>query len=388
MTTQDSNIINTFLQETLANKENPLANILTTIFNEAMKVERETALNAKQYERSQQRDGYANGFKDKTLKTRVGELPLNIPQVRNLEGGFYPSILTKGMRSEKSLMLTISEMYLKGVSTRKVNSILDKMGLKNISSTTVSNFTKQLDEGMRLWRERELGKFVYVQFDALYEKARIDNRVVSNAVLVAYGVDSNGIRRVLGISSSTSEAEVHWRNFFQSLQKRGLFGVKMITSDAHLGLQAAINTCFTGVAWQRCHFHLQQNALAFVKSKPQKKEIAEDIRTIFNAPNKTEALRYLSQLTEKYNEKLPRFTDWANDALVEGLTFFDMPKEHWKKIRTSNLAERVNKEIRRRTKVVGVFPNDESLVRLVSSVLIERDEKWESEEKQYLNMKN
>ena len=350
MTTQDSNIINTFLQDTLTNKENPLVSILTTLFNEAMKVEREKALNASQYERSDERIGYANGFKDKTLKTRVGNLSLDIPQVRNLDGGFYPSVLTKGMRSEKSLMLTISEMYLKGISTRKVNSILDKMGLKNISSTTVSNFTKQLDEGMTLWRERELGKFVYVQFDALYEKTRISNRVVSNAVLVAYGVDSNGIRRVLGISSSTSEAEVHWRNFFQSLQKRGLFGVQMITSDAHLGLQAAINTCFPGAAWQRCHFHLQQNALAFVKSKSKKKEIAEDIRIIFNAPNKTEAIRYLSQLTEKYKDKLPKFTDWANEALLEGLTFFDMPKDHWKRIRTSNLAERVNKEIRRKTK--------------------------------------
>jgi len=341
MTTQDSNIINNFLQDTLINDKTALANILTTVFNEAMKAEREKALNATHYEHSSQRQGYANGFKDKNLKTRVGDLKLNVPQTRNLDGGFYPSVLTKGMRSEKSLMLTISEMYLKGVSTRKVNGILKKMGLKKISSTTVSNFTKQLDEEFSIWRDRELGRFVYVQFDALYEKARIDNRVESNAVLVAYGVDYSGVRRVLGISSKVSEAEVHWREFFKSLQKRGLYGLKMITSDAHLGLQAAINTCFTNVPWQRCNFHLQQNASAFVKSKSQKKEVADDIRTIFNDPNKDEALRYLKQFTQKYQDKLPKLTEWANEALVEGLTFFDMPKEHWKRRRmfTSNYRE-------------------------------------------------
>jgi putative transposase len=386
MTNQDSNIINNFLQETLRGDSNPIANILTTIFNEAMKIERECALNTKPYERSDLRDGYANGFKGKTLKTRGGDLSLKVPQVRDSEKGFYPSIIEKGMRSEKALMLTISEMYLKGVSTRKINSILDKMGLKEISSTTVSNFNKMLDEEMTLWRERELGQFIYVQFDALYEKARIDKSAVSNAVLVGYGITPTGVRRVLGISSSNSEAEIHWRTFFQKLQKRGLFGVKMITSDAHSGLTAALNTCFPGVPWQRCNFHLQRNAQAYITKQSHRKEIAQEIKTIFNAPNIEEAQRYLSQTVEKYEKSLPRFSKWAEENIPQGLTFFGLPEEHRKKTRTSNMAERVNKEIRRRTKVVGVFPNEDSLIRLVTSVLIERDETWELEEKRYLRM--
>lgn len=386
MTTLDSNIINNFLQETVNTDKNPIVGVLTSVFNEAMKIERENALNAKAYERNQERNGYANGFKNKTLKTRAGDLKLNVPQVRNHPEGFYPSVLTKGMRSEKALMLTISEMYINGISTRKVSKILKEMGLEEISSTTVSNFSKNLDEGINIWRERELGEFHYVQFDALYEKTRIDKSVVSNAVLVAYGVDNNGIRSVLGVSTGISEAEIHWRTFFKSLIKRGLHGVRMITSDAHAGLKSAIKTCFPGVAWQRCHFHLQQNASAFTKSKTQSREIAEDIRTIFNAPNKTEALRYLDQLLEKYKTKIPKFVTWAEEAILEGLTFFDRPKEHWKKIRTSNMAERVNKEIRRRTKVVGIFPNDESLIRLVASILMERDETWAAEERKYLNI--
>ena len=235
------------------------------------------------------------------------------------------------MRSEKALMLGISEMYLNGVSTRKVSSILKKMGLEEISSTTVSNYTQKLDVELGKWRERELGQIVYLLVDAEYEKVRIDHSVVSTAVLIAYGVDNNGIRRVLGVSSSTSEAEVHWRDFFRSLQKRGLFGIKGITSDAHSGLKSAIKTCFPGVPWQRCNFHLQQNAGSYVTNKSKKKEVAEDIRTIFNAPDKVEALRYLNIFLEKYKTTLPKLTEWADEALREGLTFFDFPKEHQKK---------------------------------------------------------
>ena len=260
-----------------------LGNAVEILINEAMRIERDRHLNAAAYERTDLRSGYANGFKPKQLKTRLGELNLQIPQVR--EGNFYPSFLERGLRSERALKLSLAEMYLQGVSTRKVSAILEEMCGLEVTSMEVSRAAKLLDEEFAQWRSRPLGQYIYLMLDARYEKVRQSGCVVDSAVLVAYGIDSTGMRHILGVSVSLSEAEVHWRAFLESLVSRGLHGLTGITSDAHSGLKAALRAVFPSVPWQRCQFHLQQNAQAYVPKKSMKKEVAEDIRIIFNAMN-------------------------------------------------------------------------------------------------------
>jgi transposase-like protein len=202
--------------------------------------------------------------------------------------------------------------------------------------------------------------------------------VVDSAVLIAYGVDEKGIRHVLGVSVSLSEAEAHWRKFLEDLVSRGLYGLTLITSDAHSGLKAALKAVFPSIPWQRCQFHLQQNAQAYVPKQSLKKEVAEDIRGIFNASNLEEAKRLLSLLVVKYEKTAPNLSKWMEENISEGLSIFNFPSEHRRKLRTSNIAERVNKEIRRRTRVATLFPNTASCERLVSAVLMEISEEWES----------
>jgi transposase-like protein len=235
-----------------------LTKTISTLMNVAMKIEQEKALQASPYERNEERTGQRNGYKDKTLKTRVGEIPVQIPQVRGME--FYPGAIDKGDRSERALKLAIAQMYIQGVSTRRVSKIVEVLCGFEVSQAQVSDAAKLLDVEIEKWRNRPLGAFRYLVLDATYEKVRLEQAVVSGAVLIAYGVDNNGKRRVLGISTEISEAEVHWRAFLKSLVDRGLHGVEMITSDAHEGLKAARTAIFPTVKWQRCQFHLQQNA--------------------------------------------------------------------------------------------------------------------------------
>ena len=212
--------------------------------------------------------------------------------------------------------------------------------------------------------------------DARYEKVRHGGHVVDNAVLIAHGIDYDGNKRILGVSVSLSENEVHWRNFLESLVQRGLHGLKLIISDAHSGLKAGKRLVFPSVSWQRCQFHLQQNAQSYVPKQSLKKVVAKDIRNIFNAPSLDESERLLSLAIDKYRSLAPKLSTWMEENIKEGLTIFNFPEGHWKKLRTSNLAERINKEIKRRTKVVGIFPNEASCLRLVSALLIEIDEDW------------
>ena len=359
-----------------------MAHAIGIFVNEAMKIERSEVLGAQPYERTSERHGYANGFKPKTLNTRIGKLELQVPQTRGVE--FYPKSLERGVRSERALKLAVAEMYVQGVSTRKVTEITQELCGLEVSSSQVSRCAQLLDQELRAWRERPLGKLAYLILDARYEKVRHGGSVVDCAVLIAVGVLPSGKRTVLGVSVSLSEAEVHWREFLASLVERGMHGVEMITSDAHEGLKAARKSVFPGVPWQRCQFHLQQNAVAYVPKVDMRSEVAADIRGVFNAPDAHEAERLLKLNIEKYRTTAPKLADWMERSVPEGLTVFTRPAAHRRRLRTSNMLERLNKEIKRRTRVATLFPNEASLLRLVSAVLAEVDEEWQTG-KCYLN---
>ena len=384
MTCQIENTQFDFAMELLIqNGLDGIADSITIMMNSAMQIERSRYLQAEPYERTGQRQGYANGYKPKTVKTRAGKVELAIPQTRDSE--FYPSCLERGLRSERALKIALAEMYVQGVSTRKVAKITEKLCGFEVSSSEVSRASKELDLQLESWRSRPLGAYPYVYLDARYENVRNGGIVTSSAVLVAIGVNTTGHRQVLGVSVELSEAEVHWRKFISNLQDRGLHGVKLFISDAHEDLKAARTATFPSVPWQRCQFHLQQNAGAYIPRKKMKKEVAERIRGIFNAHDDQEALRLLRLFISDYEDVAPDLTRWAEGAIPEGLTVFQMPAEHRRRIRTSNMLERLNREINRRTSVAGIFPNTESCLRLVTAITMEKSDEWETS-KIYLNM--
>lgn len=364
------------LEQLLAQNNEPLLQALQLLMNTAMAWERQSVLQAEPYERSEGRQGYANGYKPKTLLTRLGSMKLSVPQTRGIE--FYPSIIEKGQRSERALMLAMAEMYVHGTSTRKVKAIVEELCGQGVSSTQVSRAVELLDEVLEPWRTRLLSgePIEYLYLDATYEKVRRNGVVQDAAVLTAYGVTAQGTRRVLGLSVAISEAEVHWRSFLESLTARGLAGLKLIISDAHVGLQKARTAVFPSVPWQRCQFHLQQNAQAFSKRIEQRKEIAATIRPIFQAPSKAEADRLLKMAVDTWQPSNPKFAEWLDLNIPEGLTCMVFPESHRKKIRTTNLIERNNREIKRRTKVATLFTSEKSLERLVTALLMEQDENW------------
>lgn len=352
-----------------------LPELIRIVINAAMQAERQQYLGVAPYQHSPDRQGPANGYKPKTVKTRLGEITLDVPQVR--ESGFYPQALEKGLRSERALNLALAEMYVQGVSTRKVSAIVEKLCGSNISSTIVSKAAAQLDETLEAWRNRPLGEIIYLFLDARYEKIRQDGQIRDAAVLIAAGVDPKGYRQILGVSVDLSEQEIHWRNFLQSLVKRGLQGVQLIVSDDHSGLKAARTAVFGSIPWQRCQFHLQQNASQYVPRQSMKSEVAEDLRMIFNAPNRATAEAYLTQVIVKYAKIAPKLADWMEKNIPEGLTVFAFPISHQRKLRTTNGIERLNRELHRRSAVVGIFPNEASCLRLISALLMEYHDEWQ-----------
>jgi len=371
----------------LANGLDGAGEALRILINEASKIERAHFLNAAAYQRTPERTDYANGFKPKTVMTRLGEQTFEVPQVRG--SGFYPSALEKGSRTEQALNLAFAEMYVQGVSTRKVCDILVKLlGPEvSISSTQVSRATEKLDAGLAAWRERPLDQTPYLFLDARYERVRQDGQILDCAVLVAVGITNDGHRRVLGVSVALSEAQVHWRAFLDSLIRRGLSGVKLVISDDHAGLKAARRAVLPSVPWQRCQFHLQQNAQAYVSRVDQRMPVALRIRSIFNAPDKAEAQRLLRQALDAWKADAPKLAQWAEDNLPDGFAVFDLPHGQRVRLRTTNGLERINREIKRRTRVASIFPNTASCLRLVSALLAERDEEWMTS-KIYLSMHN
>lgn len=379
----NKNLINEVLEDFARNGINELKESLERLFNQLMLAEREDAVGAAPYERTNERKGYCNGFKNKKLLTRSGELELQVPQARGIS--FYPSCLEKGERVEQALKLVLAEAYVQGVSTRKMKELTEKLCGKEISSTQVSRFCEVLDEEAKKFQTRPLGKYRYLYLDADYQKIRYEGSVRSLAVLKAVGVNEDGIREVLGISCSLSEAEVHWRNFLEDLIKRGMHGLELTVSDSHKGLRGALKAVLPSIKWQRCLFHLSQNASAYAPRANMHKEICEAVREIYQALDKYEAEARLKKVVEKFKDKASKFCDWLEEHFVEGLTFFDFPKEHWKKIRTVNVVERINQEEKRRTRIARLFPSIESCERLVVMIAMRIHEEWATGKK-YLTL--
>ena len=353
-----------------------MANAMRLLFNECMKIERQWALGVGPYQRGEARHGQANGFKPKTVKTRIGPIELAVPQVRGAK--FYPQALERGTRSERALCLALAEMYVQGVSTRKVSKITEELCGCEISSSDVSRATALLDEEFEKWRTRPLGLVKYLILDARYEKVRHGGRVVDCAVLVAIGVNGEGHRSILGVSVSLSEAEVHWREFFKSLLARGLHGVELICSDAHAGLKEARRACFHGVPWQRCQFHLMHNALAHVPRQEMKREAMDDLKSVLDAADERGAKEQLDRVVRKYESSAPAFAAWMEENVPDSLAVFALPASHRRRLRTTNVLERLNRELKRRTRVATLFPNEAALLRLVTGVLIEISDEWET----------
>lgn len=375
MTYQDNCTLPTELLEQIAEQGlDAIPTLMRTLINAAMQMERQAYLGAAPYERSLERRDHANGFKPKTIATRMGQVTFDVPQVRH--GTFYPQSLEKGLRSERALKLALAEMYIQGVSTRKVSAITEKLCGFEVSSTQVSQATALLDEQLQAWRERPLGQYRYLYVDARYEKVRQDGQVRDAAVLIAVGVNETGKREVLGVSVAMSEQEIHWRTFFQNLVARGLSGLKLIVSDAHAGLKQARKAVFGGIPWQRCQFHLQQNAQGYVPRQSMKREVAADIRAIFNAANQHEAEALLAKTVQKYTKSASRLAVWMEENLPDGFAVFAFPSHHQRRLRTTNGLERLNREIRRRSRIAAIFPNEASCLRLVTAIVMETSEEW------------
>lgn len=351
-----------------------MAQCVQMLLNEAMKMERTAYLQASPYERNAERIDYANGYKPKTLQTRIGELELTVPQTRN--GGFYPSVIQKGVRSERALLTTIAEMYIQGVSTRKVTKILEELCGCQVSSSQVSRIVQSLDVELEAWRNRPLGHFSYLMVDARYEKVRYGHEIRDCAVLWAIGIRSDGQREILGVDVALSEAEIYWREFFLSLVARKLIGVSYIVSDDHAGLTGALNSVFPGVAWNRCHTHLARNTQDHVSKAANKVPVAQDVRAILQASDLETAQFLLNRFADRWASLEPKLVHWAQINIPQGFQVLALDHVYRRSLRSSNLIERFNREIKRRSRVVRIFPNTDSCLRLVSAILIEFNDDW------------
>lgn len=363
-----------------------IATVFARAFELAMQIERERFLGAGLYERTAGRQGYANGYKPKRIDTPAGTVTVQVPKTADHDGQpFYPQSLERGRRSVRAVMLAVAEMYIKGVSTRDAEAVMRAFGIESLSSTQVSRAAKLLDDELAAWRNRPLGEIKYLILDARYEKMRHGGIVRDAAVLSAVGIGPDERRRVLGISVALSEAEIHWRAFLESLQARGLRGVEYIVSDDHAGLRAARRAVFGAATWQRCQFHLAQNAVHHAPNLAIRKRIGTELREIWNAGSLAKAETALAELVANYRDTAPTLAAWLEENLPEGLAVFTLPKHHRRRMRTSNPMERsVQQELKRRTVKVRVFPNEASLERLVSAVLVEIDDKWAAETKAYI----
>jgi transposase-like protein len=374
------------LEHLIENGPSDIATVFARAFELAMRIERERFLRADLYERTAERQGYANGYKPKRIDTPAGTVSVQIPKTAGHDGEpFYPQSLERGRRSVRAVMLAVAEMYIKGVSTREVEAVMREFGIESLSSSQVSRAAKLLDEELEAWRSRPLGQIKYLFLDARYEKVRRGGIVRDAAVLSAFGIGPDERRRVLGVSIALSEAEVHWRDFLQSLHARGLRGVEYIVSDDHAGLHAARRAVFGGAKWQRCQFHLAQNAIHHAPSLAIRKRIGIELRTVWNANTFVAAQTALADLVASYRNSATKLADWLEKNIPEGLTVFTLPEHHRRRMRTSNPMERaIQQELKRRTVKVRVFPNDEALERLVSAVLVEIDDKWAANTKAYI----
>jgi len=374
--TLTNDTINTLLQNGIFEGIPLIAEMLA---NAAMILERTHHLGVGAYERGEARDGQSNGFKQRGLQTTFGKLSLNVPQVRGSSEPFQSSLFEKGSRTDRALKVAIAEMYLQGVSTRRVTTVMEKLCGMEVTSCQVSRLTGELDVQFNLWRTRPLPQIAFLILDATYIKVRVDGAVRDCAVFSAIGIRrSDGKRMALGVSAAISEAEPHWRAFINTLKDRGIGIPDLVTSDAHEGLKAALRATLTSTPWQRCQFHLQQNAQAYVPQLAMRVSVATDIRSVFNSQDLAHAEERLAQLVVKYEKTAGSLSKWMETAIPQGLTVMLLAEPLRKRLRTSNMCENLNRQIKRRTRVAGLFPNEASVLRLVTAILMEASEEWET----------
>lgn len=359
---------------------------LQEIVNRAMAAEMADHLQAQQYQRTDSRRGYRNGSKSRSLATRVGSLDLSVPQVRGCEP-YHPSMFSRFQRSERALLVTCAEMYFQGVSTRKVQKVLDQMCGSSISSSTVSCIAAELDEKLSSFRSRRLNSSSYpcLQIDARYEKVRVDGRVVSQAVLVVVGINIEGEREILDWRIADSESQDTWGELFRQLKDRGLKGLELVISDAHSGIVAALARHFQGVRWQRCRVHFKRE-LANKVSYKLRKELMRDMTVVFAGEDRAECLLRGRELAEKWQKRYPAIGKMLEEGLEDCLTVMPYPSPIYRKVNSTNMIENIMKRLKQRTRVVGVFPNRAACDRLIVAQLIELHEKWSTAERAYLNM--
>lgn len=385
MDRQQDTTIEALMEQLIEHGPGDIATVFGRAFELAMQIERERFLGAGLYERTAERRGYANGYKPKRIDTPAGTIAVDIPKTAGHDTPFYPQSLERGRRSVRAVMLAVAEMYVKGVSTREAERVMREFGIDSLSSAQVSRAAKLLDDELEAWRTRSLGETRYLILDARYEKMRQGGIVRDAAVLSAVGIGPDERRRVLGVSVALSEAEVHWRAFLEGLQARGLRGVEYVVSDDHAGLRAARRAVLGGATWQRCQFHLAQNAIHHAPNVAIKKRIGAELRAVWNASSLAKAETALDELVTTYRETASKLAEWLEEAVPDGLAVFSLPEHHRRRLRTSNPMERaVQQELKRRTSKVRVFPNDASLERLVSAVLVEIDDKWAADTKAYI----
>jgi transposase-like protein len=348
-----------------------------------METEVTTLVGAERHERSEDRTGYRNGSRTRTWDTRVGTIELAIPKVR--PGSYFPSLLHPRRRAEQALLTVVQEAYVHGVSTRKVDDLVKALGLDGLSKSEVSRICSDLDPVVEAFRTRAIqGEHPYVWLDATYHKVRVDGRVVSQATVVAIGVTIEGERQVLGVAVGASEDKAFWTAFLRSLVKRGLSGVRLVISDAHEGLKQAIGTVLAGAAWQRCRVHFMRNLLATVP-QAAREPIAAIVRTIFAQPDHASALAQLRKVADGLRVRLPQAAALLEEAAEDILAHKHFPVEHRRQLHSTNPLERLNKEIKRRSNVVGIFPNAQATVRLVGAILLEQDDEWAVADRRYFS---
>lgn len=374
------------LLQGLFEQQSALGTLLETVVNGAMEAEVSEHVQARPHERRSDRRGHRNGYKPRSLKTRAGALALQVPQVRGCEP-YHPSMFARWQRSERALMVACAEMYFQGTSTRKVASVLEEMCGFEVSASTVSRVAAELDEKLSQFRARRLDQttYPYLQIDARYEKVRVDGRVISQAVLVVVGFTAEGCREMLSWCVGDSESEQTWGDLFRSLKDRGLSGVELVISDAHGGIRSAMARHFQGVAWQRCRVHFKREMSRKVGYK-QAKPLLGDLASVFKGEDRAECLLRGEEMAVRWEGRYPAVATMVREGLGDCLTAMSFPEHHQRRLTSTNLLENIMRQLKRRTAVVGVFPNRASCDRLIGAQLLELHEQWQTEGKAYFNM--
>jgi putative transposase len=341
-----------------------------------MEMEVQEHVGARRHERNAGRVGQRNGYRERSWDTRVGTVDLKVPRVR--DSSYFPSLLEPRRKAERALSAVVQEAYIHGVSTRKVDELVKALGMTGISKSRVSELCEELDEEVERFRSRPLeGPYPYVWVDATYLKARQDGRVAATAVVIAVGVNAKtGEREVLGLDVGPSEDGAFWTSFLRSLVARGLSGVRLLTSDSHRGLKGAIEAVVQGASWQRCRVHFMRNALCLV-AKAAQQMVGATIRTVFAQPDAVSAHQQWRKVADGFRDRFPKLSELMDEAEEDLLAYAAYPQEHWQKIWSNNPLERLNKEVKRRTNVVGIFPNEAAVIRLVGSILSEQHDEWQ-----------